>query len=287
MADVATRAQLLAFRRRITEAASKRRRPPRVPPALLPKGPELAYTKALRELSTAMDDAILAELTAMELVPRADADGDVPRLKELAPAAAKRARAAVNRVLKGKSFLQRLEDLAGRVVTHSRGQWESQLKAAMGVNLVAAEPNLEPTIERFRDENVKLIKSLADEKVTRVRDILTDAGPGTRVEEIAKSLREMGDVTRSRAELIARDQVLKLNAEVTEVRHKAAGIEEFVWSTSRDERVRPDHKALEGQRYRYDDPPIVDRRRGTRGLPGAGSVQCRCVAVPIIPGFDD
>lgn len=286
MADVATRAELLAFRRRITEAASKRRRPPRVPPALLPKGPELAYTKALRDLSTAMDDAILAELTAMELVPRADADGDVPRLKELAPAAAKRARAAVNRVLKGKSFLQRLEDLAGRVVTHSRGQWESQLKAAMGVNLVAAEPNLEPAIERFRDENVKLIQSLADEKVTRVRDILTDAGPGTRVEEIAKSIRDMGDVTRSRAELIARDQVLKLNAEVTEVRHKAAGIEEFVWSTSRDERVRPDHKALEGQRYRYDDPPIVDRRRGTRGLPGV-HFQCRCVALPVIPGFDD
>lgn len=281
------RAELLAFRRRLTEAAAKRRRPPRVPPALLPKGPELAYTKALRELSAAMDDAIIAELTAMELVPRADADGDVPNYRKVAPSAAKRARAAVARVLKGKSFVARLEDLAGRVVAHSRGQWESQLKAAMGVNLVAAEPNLEPVVERFRDENVKLIRSLADEKVTRVRDILTDAGPGTRVEEIAKSLRDMGDVTRSRAELIARDQVLKLNAEVTQKRHEAAGITEFVWSTSRDERVRPDHKVLEGNRYRYDDPPIVDRRRGTRGLPGVGSIQCRCVAIPVIPGFDD
>lgn len=222
------RAELLAFRRRLTEAAAKRRRPPRVPPALLPKGPELAYTKALRELSAEMDAAILAELKAMELVPRADADGDVPNFKKVAPAAAKRARAAVNRVLKGRSFLARLEDLAGRVVSHSRGQWESQLKAAMGVNLTAAEPDLEPTIERFRDENVKLITSLADEKVTRVRDILTDAGPGTRVEEIAKSIREMGDVTRSRAELIARDQVLKLNAEVTQKRHEAAGVVEFV-----------------------------------------------------------
>ena len=281
------RAELLAFRRRLTEAAAKRRRPPRVPPALLPKGPELAYTKALRELSAEMDAAILAELKAMELVPRADADGDVPNFKKVAPAAAKRARAAVNRVLKGRSFLARLEDLAGRVVSHSRGQWESQLKAAMGVNLTAAEPDLEPTIERFRDENVKLITSLADEKVTRVRDILTDAGPGTRVEEIAKSIREMGDVTRSRAELIARDQVLKLNAEVTQKRHEAAGVVEFVWSTSRDERVRADHKVLEGNRYRYDDPPIVDRRRGTRGLPGVGSIQCRCVAIPVIPGFDD
>lgn len=96
----------------------------------------------------------------------------------------------------------------------------------------------------------------------------------------------MGDVTQSRAELIARDQVLKLNAEVTQKRHEAAGIVEFVWSTSRDERVRPDHKVLEGKRYRYDDPPVVDRRRGTRGLPGI-HFQCRCVAIPVIPGFDD
>lgn len=285
MADVATRAELLAFRRRLTEAAAKRRRPPRVPPALLPKGPELAYTRALRELSAEMDDAIVAELTSLELVPRADADGDVPNPSKLAEQAARRARAAVNRVLKKRSFLQRLEDLAERVVTHSRGQWESQLKAAMGVALTPAEPDLEPVIKGFRAENVSLIRSLADEKVSRVRDILADAGPGTRVEEIAKSIREMGDVTRSRAELIARDQVLKFNAEVTQKRHAAAGIEEFVWSTARDERVRPDHKLLEGGRYRYDDPPVVDRRRGTKGLPGV-HFQCRCVAVPVIPGFD-
>ena len=91
-------------------------------------------------------------------------------------------------------------------------------------------------------------------------------GP-TRVEEVAKSIRDMGDVTRSRAELIARDQVLKLNAEVTQRRHEAAGITEFVWSTSRDERVRPDHKALEGKRYRYDDP-----RWSTAAAAPAGSL---------------
>lgn len=279
------RAELLAFRRRLTESAAKRRRPPRVPPATLPRGAMIAYTKALAELSAEMDAAIIKELTAMGLVPRADADGDVPDYRAKASAAAKRARAAVNRVLKRRSFVARLEDLAGRVVEHSREEWQRQVKVAVGVDLPATEPAWAPLMERWRGENTDLIVSLAAEKVDRVKGILADAGTGTRVEEIAKSIREMGDVTRSRAELIARDQVLKLNAEVTETRHKAAGVEEFVWSTSRDERVRPDHKALDGQRFRYDDPPVVDRRRGTRALPGV-HFQCRCVALPVIPGFD-
>lgn len=287
MGDVATRAQLLAFRRRVTEAAAKRKAPKRLPAPLPPSGAIAAHTKLLRDLSAEMDAAILDALRAEGIVRADAADGDPPFTRAQGRSAAARVAAAVRRVVKGRSFLAKLQEVAASTTKASRASWAKQVKAALGVNLPEAEPDLVPKMRAFRDENVALIKSLADEKVSRVRGILDDAGPGTRVEEIAKTIREMGDVTRSRAELIARDQVLKLNAEVTEVRHKAAGITEFVWSTSRDERVRPDHKALEGQRFRYDDPPIVDRRRGTKGLPGTGSVQCRCVAIPVIPGFDD
>lgn len=279
------RAELLAFRRRVTEAAAKRKPPKRLPPARPPSGAITAHTKFLRDLSAEMDAAILEALRD-EGVVRTDADGDPPFTRAQARSAAARVAAAVRRVLKKRPLLARLQAVADAVAKASRDEWSRQIKAATGVDLPAAEPDLVPKMRAFRDENVALIKSLATDKAQRVRAILDDAGAGTRVEEVARSIREMGDVTRSRAELIARDQVLKLNAEVTEVRHKAAGIEEFVWSTSRDERVRPDHKALEGKRFRYDDPPVVDRRRGTRGLPGV-HFQCRCVAVPVIPGFDD
>jgi len=80
--------------------------------------------------------------------------------------------------------------------------------------------------------------------------------------------------------------VLKLNAQITQVRHEAAGVTEFIWRTSKDERVRADHEILDGKRFRYDEPPIVDRRRGDRALPGV-YFQCRCIAEPVIPGFDD
>lgn len=264
---------------------SKRRRP-KVPPPAPPSGAIVAHTKLLRELSAEMDAAILDALRAEGIVRADAADGDPPFTRAQGRSAASRAAAAVRRVLRGKSFVARLQEISNATAAASREAWARQLKASLGVDLPTAEPDLGPVVERFRDENVALIRSLAADKVTRVRAILDDAGAGTRVEEVAKSIRDMGDVTRSRAELIARDQVLKLNAEVTQRRHEAAGITEFVWSTSRDERVRPDHKVLEGNRYRYDDPPIVDRRRGTRGLPGV-HFQCRCVAVPVIPGFDD
>jgi SPP1 gp7 family putative phage head morphogenesis protein len=281
-----SRAELLAFRRRLTEAAASKRRRPKVPPPAPPSGAIVAHTKLLRELSAEMDAAILDALRAEGIVRADAADGDPPFTRAQGRSAASRAAAAVRRVLKGKSFVARLQEISSATATASREAWARQLKASLGVDLPTAEPELGPVITAFRDENVALIRSLAADKVTRVRAILDDAGAGTRVEEVAKSIREMGEVTRSRAELIARDQVLKLNAEVTQKRHEAAGIVEFVWSTSRDERVRPDHKVLEGKRYRYDDPPIVDRRRGTRGLPGV-HFQCRCVAVPVIPGFDD
>lgn len=119
-------------------------------------------------------------------------------------------------------------------------------------------------------------------KVTRVRTELTEAGPGVRVESIAQRIQEETEVTESRAALIARDQVLKLNADVTEAQHVAAGITEYVWSTSSDERVRKSHRDLDGQRFKYSEPPIVDVRTGRRENPGR-DFQCRCVAVPVLP----
>jgi SPP1 gp7 family putative phage head morphogenesis protein len=122
------------------------------------------------------------------------------------------------------------------------------------------------------------------EKIARVRSIL-DEGAGDRVEDIAAKIREETQATPARAQLIARDQVLKLNNGVTQARHVAAGVTEYVWRTSRDERVRSRHKELEGTTQAYTEPPVVDRRTGRRAHPG-GDYQCRCTAEPIIPRFE-
>mgnify|MGYP000210898992 CR=1 FL=1 len=77
---------------------------------------------------------------------------------------------------------------------------------------------------------------------------------------------------------------VQLNGQITEERQTQAGIEEYVWSTSNDEKVRETHEELDGTTQRWDDPPVSEKN-GDRNHPG-GSYQCRCVAVPVL-SLDD
>lgn len=134
-------------------------------------------------------------------------------------------------------------------------------------------------------QNTELIR-LEERARKEVRAIIE--GPiakGVRVEEIRARIEERMGVVQSRAELIARDQTLKLYGQIQEARQVDAGIEEYTWSTSQDERVRSRHTELEGTTQRWDTPPIVDPRTGRREHPG-GDFQCRCAAIPILSTAD-
>jgi SPP1 gp7 family putative phage head morphogenesis protein len=251
------------------------------------------YTGLLREVLGGVDRELHAVLAREGLVgPRQDATstradmGDPPYPRLALDRIRRELERAVGRALSPRALDEGLRRIAGRVGSWSREQFSKQVKAALGVDLPATDIGLAAKIEGFREQNVALIRSLVSSQVERVHMILAEAGSGTRVETIAKRLLEATDATPARAALIARDQILKLNSEVTQDRHRAAGVTEYTWSTSRDERVRPAHKALEGTRHRYDDPPVVDPKTGRRAHPGQ-DYQCRCTADPVIEGFDE
>ena len=90
-----------------------------------------------------------------------------------------------------------------------------------------------------------------------------------------KQIQKIGRNTTKRAKLIARDQSSKLNSALNQQRQQNFGVEEYVWRTSGDERVRDNHRSKNGKTFRWDDPPK------DTGHPGQ-DVQCRCVAQPII-----
>ena len=96
---------------------------------------------------------------------------------------------------------------------------------------------------------------------------------------MARFIEERFDVMQTQAELIARDQVGKMYSAFTQARHQELGVEEYIWQTSGDERVRDSHRAVDGKRFRYDDPPIVDGEPATPGSP----INCRCVPIPLLP----
>lgn len=141
-----------------------------------------------------------------------------------------------------------------------------------------------PVIATFREANIALMVSAAQRYASQVRDVLDD-GYGMRAEELAPLIRARAMVSESHAELIARDQTLKLNGQINAAKQQGAGITEYVWSTSADERVRPDHAALDGETYTWGDPPVTDEASGARNEPGM-DFQCRCVPLPVIEEFE-
>lgn len=139
-------------------------------------------------------------------------------------------------------------------------------------------------VAKWRDANLKLIKSLQATQVDQLRDVMkTATEQGWHRARLREEIEKRFEVSRSHADLIARDQTLKLNSALTQARHTALGIEEYEWSTSNDERVREEHAALDGKRFRWDDPPEVD---GERVHPGE-AVQCRCVAAAVLSWLEE
>lgn len=168
-------------------------------------------------------------------------------------------------------------------------EWRKVLRSVVGVEIFQAEPWLVPELRAWAKENAALITSLEDNAIREV-ERWTFAGlrAGQRHEEIAAKIRDRLGASRSRAALIARDQTAKLNANITERRQRAVGVEQYVWRTSLDERVRgnptgkypnarPSHWAREGKTYKWSKPPVD-------GHPGQ-PINCRCTAEPDLSGL--
>ena len=178
---------------------------------------------------------------------------------------------------------KRLADLA---VRKNLGEVDERLAASIlqsvGVNIRPALTDHGPIAAAMEDAaqaNIDLITSIPAQYLDDVRDVVNEAwSTGARWEEVVADISERGDVAESRAALIARDQTAKLNSSFNEVRQTSLGIERYTWSTSRDERVRPSHRELDGRKFEWKDPPIVDGEAANPGMP----INCRCVALPLL-----
>lgn len=158
-----------------------------------------------------------------------------------------------------KALERRVPTLAIPAVVSSGSQLAEQW-IKRNANLIKVEPAIQRAIHKVLEEPLH---------------------QGVRVEAVKKRLQERFEIEERRAQLIARDQTLKLAGQLQEARQTQAGIKRYVWTTSDDERVRPDHAALDGTIQEWDNPPVVDKRTGRRAHPG-GDYQCRCTADPVL-----
>lgn len=150
-------------------------------------------------------------------------------------------------------------------------------------------------------DNVSLIKSLSSGYFERIEQAVVGgmrAGESNTV--IARRIQQATGATYERAKLIARDQMAKVNADVSRIRMAQAGIKRFRWSTSKDQRVSgnpagsyPNAKIKCYQIARQDvglGPGVypIDKGASYAGesglMPGRAHINCRCTMTPLIEG---
>lgn len=138
-------------------------------------------------------------------------------------------------------------------------------------------PAVDPLAMRaeFVQANVALIKSIDARYFADIRRIVDEAyADGRDWTWLTQRFGERYDVSKARAQLLARDQLGKLSSQITQVRCLELGVESYQWMTSNDERVRESHERLAGRIIRYDQPPS----EGHAGM----AVQCRCGQRPVV-----
>lgn len=135
-------------------------------------------------------------------------------------------------------------------------------------------------VQEILANQVHLITSLPTEAAKRVHRLtLEGLENSTRASEIAKEIMRTGEVTQSRANLIARTEVSRTSTALTQARAEHIGSTGYIWRTSKDSDVRESHRKMEGRFVAWDEPPTLDGLKGHAGaLPN-----CRCYCEPVIP----
>lgn len=136
-------------------------------------------------------------------------------------------------------------------------------------------------LKKWVDDNVDLIKTIPNDSLSQMRELVLEGyRTGKPTTQIVREIEKVYGTERRHAQLIARDQIAKLNAEISRIQQTDAGVTEYIWSTSGDSRVRDSHAALDNKRFKWSDPPVVDAKTGRRCHPGE-DYQCRCVALAV------
>lgn len=162
----------------------------------------------------------------------------------------------------------------------NKQQFHKMLKKAYGVDIFTAENGLSDKLKLFELQNINLIKSIPTQLHEKLRYKFVEAvQKGKRWETLVDEVQELGQVTRNRAKLIARDQIGKLNGQLTKIRQEEIGVKQYIWRTSLDERVRKQHIHREGEIFDWANPP-------EDGHPGE-PIRCRCYAEAVLPTLDE
>jgi len=177
------------------------------------------------------------------------------------------------------------EGTLDRVIGDLNKQFKATVKTVVpdiAVQVEISDEMAEQIKQEYMDNMDIYIQDWREEAVKRLRkQIEYGAQEGFRAEKMVDVLKAEYGITQGKAKFLARQETSLFVSKFRQARYQEAGIDEYRWSTSGDERVRKDHRDLNNKAFRWDAPPIVDRATGRRGHPGE-DFGCRCVAIPLL-----
>lgn len=165
---------------------------------------------------------------------------------------------------------------ADAVSDFQKRQIAAQVRAGLGVDVLINDAGVAGAVDDFIAESVATIRHVPASLTGSVERTVFDAfARGETYAETAGKIAKLLETTEEKAFSIAGQQVGKLNAKVTELRQRNIGVNAYTWRTARDEKVRKSHRAREGHRYTWDNPP-----NGETPGNAPGWHPCRCYPEP-------
>ena len=188
-------------------------------------------------------------------------------------------------------------------------QWGKQSRAILGFEFVTDDAWWGEVRDTWIQENISLIKNVSDDYRNRIQEtIFRGIRNDLPIKEIKKDVVAIGQSMRNRAKLIVRDQVGKLNGQISKRKMTEVGIDVYEWLTAADERVRgnpaglypkaiPSHFIMNHKLGRWDDDSLFATKSNrdesgnliwnnrTSAMPIAipgEEIQCRCTAIPYV-----
>ena len=158
-----------------------------------------------------------------------------------------------------------------------------KLSGGLSLKTSAITAPMKQIIKASITENVGLIKSIPQQYFTDVQGaVMRSITTGNGLNDLVPFLDNYEGITLRRAKNIALDQSRKAYNNLNKGRMVAVGVKKYTWLHSGGgAHPRPDHVAMSGNIYSFDNPPVIDQRTGERGIPGQ-AINCRCTMTPII-----
>lgn len=148
------------------------------------------------------------------------------------------------------SFKSAVNAIADRVIEWNSKQWHKHTESVLGKSLILRNTHKSELKAVFMEKNLTQVKALANETISKMKLEAVNAIP--------KGIKPKVNLTpvEKKAKLLTSLGISEFNTALYKDEQLNSGINEYIWRTMLDEKVRVDHRPMEGMICNWNDPTV-------------------------------